>query len=84
MHVSRWIKFHRQFLALRHLPEVSQIGGDNGYTVGARQVSDTAASRRRGIWHDRDAGVLKQIGKRVFSHIAQEFDAVISSTLLLD
>ncbi len=45
--VSRGIELHRQFLTLRHLPEISQICRNDGYSIGAGQVRYPAATRRR-------------------------------------
>jgi hypothetical protein len=47
LRISRRIEFNGEFLALRHLPEVGNIGRDNGYTVSARQVRNTAATGGR-------------------------------------
>ena len=45
-------------------------------------MSNAAASRGRGIWHDGDAGALKQISQPVFRNVPEEFDPWISGTLL--
>lgn len=45
--ISRRIKFDGQFFPLRHLPEIGNIGRDNRHTVGACQVRNAAATRRR-------------------------------------
>jgi len=42
--IPRRIEFDGQFFALRHLPEVGNIGRDNRYTVSARQVRNAAAT----------------------------------------
>jgi hypothetical protein len=53
------IKLNCQLLALRHLPEVEQIRANNRHSIRARQVSHSAASRRRRIWHHGNGGRLK-------------------------
>jgi hypothetical protein len=45
--ISRRIKFDREFFPLSHLPEISNIGRDNRYTVSACQVRHAAATGRR-------------------------------------
>jgi hypothetical protein len=44
LRVSRRIKLKRQFLSLRHLPEVRQIGGNDRHAISAGQVSHPAAA----------------------------------------
>jgi hypothetical protein len=44
LRISRLIKIEREFLPGCHLPEVGNVRGDDGHTVGAGQVCDTAAS----------------------------------------
>jgi hypothetical protein len=39
------IELDRQFFSFRHLPEVCEVGADDGDAVGAGQMSDPAAAR---------------------------------------
>jgi hypothetical protein len=43
--ISRLIKLDREFLSLRHLTEVFNVGTYDRDTIGAGQVSDSAAAR---------------------------------------
>lgn len=45
LRISRWVELERQFFALRHLPEVSQIGRDDRNTIGACQMRHPTAAR---------------------------------------
>lgn len=82
LRVSRWIKLDGKLLALRHLTKVSQISTDNGNPVGAGEMCNATASRRRRIWHHGEAGALKKIRQPVFRNITQEFDPRIPGALL--
>jgi hypothetical protein len=44
LRISRRIEFDRKFFALRHLPEIGNVGRDNRHTVSACQVRNTAAT----------------------------------------
>jgi hypothetical protein len=44
--ISRRIKLDRQFLALRHLSEVSQICAHDGYTISTSQMRNPTATCR--------------------------------------
>ncbi len=80
LHVTRRIEFDRQFLPLCHLPKVHQVSANNGHAIGAGQMCNAAASRGRRVRHDRNSGALKQIGQRIFRHIAAKLNAIISRT----
>ena len=72
----------RQFLTLRHLPEISQIGRNDGDSIRTRQMRNPAASGRRRIRHYGHTGTLEQIGQCIFRNVSAEFDARIAGTPL--
>jgi hypothetical protein len=82
--LSRRIKLNGQFLSLRHLAEVHQVGTNDGYTIRTGEMGHTAASRGGRIRHDRDGSTLEQIRECVFRHIAAEFDSIVARPLLLN
>ena len=77
LRVARGIKFDGELLSLCHLPEICQIGADDGHAVSACQVRDAAASGGGRVRHDCDCGFLKQVWQRIFRNITAEFDARI-------
>lgn len=80
--VACWEEFNRQFLALRHLAEVCEIGTDNWHPVSTGQMRHSAAPGRRGIWHHSHARRLKQISQVFFLNVAAKFNTRVTGTLL--
>jgi hypothetical protein len=78
-----FVEFHRELFPLAHLAKVGKVGAYDRHAVGAGQVSDTAATGRRGIRHYRDRGPLKKTRKLVFMNVPGEFNRRILCVLLL-
>jgi hypothetical protein len=51
--VCSLMKLNRQFLAIRHLPEVGQVRAHDRNSIGAGQMGHATAARGRGIGHHR-------------------------------
>jgi hypothetical protein len=78
------IELNRQFFTIRHLTEIGKIRADDRHTVGAGEVGNAAAPRRRTVWHDGDGRTLKKIGQSILVDISGELDAGVSRVLFLD
>jgi hypothetical protein len=78
------IELNRQFFTIRHLAEVGKIRADDRHTVGAGEVGNPAAPRRRTVRHDGDRGTLKKIGQSILVDVSGELDVGISRVLFLD
>src|SRR3981081_3023888 len=59
--ISRLIELDRQILALRHLTEVFDVGTHDRNSIGASQMSDSAAARGLGGRSDGEGGGLTRI-----------------------
>lgn len=81
--ISWWVKFDGQFLALCHLPEIGDVGGYHRNPVRTCKMCHTAASRRRGVRHNRNRGRLEQLGQIIFRNVTAKLDALIPSALPL-
>jgi hypothetical protein len=81
--IPSFVKSDRQFLSFRHLPKVGQVRTNNGHTVSAGQMRDSAATCRRGIRHHSDGRSLEKIGQIVLVNVAREFNSRIPLPLFL-
>lgn len=83
LRVSRRIKFNRKFFAQSHLPEVRKVGGNDRHTVRAGEVSNPAATSRRGVGHYSDTRALEQIRQSFFGNVAAKFNSWVAGALTL-
>jgi len=81
--VPRLVKINCHPFARRHLAKISEIGADDGNSIGTSQVRDPAGAGGRRIGHDGNGRSLKKIGQSVFMKIAGKFNFRVPLVLLL-
>ena len=82
--ISGSIKFNRQLFSVSHLTEIGKVRGDDGNPIGAGKMRNAAATRRRGVGHNRNRGTLEKIRQIILVYVTSELDCGIARALFPD